>query len=101
MSPKICVQDDNFYEVKESARVDERGRLTLGPEAKFKTYKVMVNKAGQILLDPVVSIPERELWLWQNESARNSLRRGLEQAESGELHDLGSFAEDADLEIED
>jgi hypothetical protein len=57
----------------------------------------MVNDAGQILLDPVVSISERELWLWQNPEAIASVQRGIEQAESGNLQKLGSFAQYAEI----
>ena len=100
MSPKTVVQDNNFQEVKQSVKADDRGRITLGTKAKSKTYKMMINKSGQILLDPVASIPKSELWLWENQLARVSLQRGLEQAASGELLEVGSFAEDADLEID-
>ncbi len=61
----------------------------------------MVNDAGQILLDPVVSIPERELWLWQNPSALASVQRGIQQSAAGESHELGSFAQYADFEVAD
>ncbi|MEM7593470.1 MAG: hypothetical protein AAF383_18485 [Cyanobacteria bacterium P01_A01_bin.83] len=95
------VADSNFQEIKSSSRADDRGRLTLGAVAKKKNYRVMVNQFGQILLDPIVNIPEKELWLWKNKSALNSLKRGLEEAEAEETQDLGSFAEYADLDIDD
>ncbi|MBD2419587.1 hypothetical protein H6G54_18135 [Anabaena cylindrica FACHB-243] len=95
------ISDQNFQQIKESASIDKRGRLTLGAEATSKQYRVMKNKSGQILLDPVVNIPERELWLWKNPEATDSLKKGMQEAAAGELHDLGSFAEYADLEIDD
>ncbi|WP_315788978.1 hypothetical protein [Fischerella sp. JS2] len=94
------IENQNFHLIKETASADDRGRLTLGAVAKTKSYRVLINEVGQILLDPVVNFPERELWIWQNSVARNSLELGIKQA-SGELHDLGSFAQYADLEIEE
>ena len=80
------IENQNFHIVKDTVRTDDKGRLTLGSVAKAKSYRVLINEAGQILLDPVVNIPERELWIWQN---------------SGELHDLGSFTQYGDLEIDE
>jgi hypothetical protein len=97
----MYIVDQDFRPVKEYARIDKRGRLTLGKEAKSQQYRVMVNSCGQILLDPIQNIPERELWLWKNSEALASLEKGVEQAASGELHDLGSFEEYVDLEIDD
>jgi len=101
MSPTSPVLNQNFRQLKESARLDKRGRLTLGTEVSSRQYRVMINEAGQILLDPVINIPERELWLWKNREAIDSLKKGMEQAASGDLHDLGSFANYADEEIDE
>ncbi len=94
-------EQDYFRVVKDVVRPDSRGRLTLGQVAKAKSYRVMVNDAGQILLDPVVSIPERELWLWQNPDALASVQRGIQQSAAGETHDLGSFTQYTNLELDD
>jgi len=61
----------------------------------------MMNDAGQILLDPVLEIPETELWLWRNPEALAALQRGIQQAVVGEGRFLGYFCQYADLEIED
>ena len=75
-------------------------QIKIGDETQEKTYRVLKSDRGQILLSPIEQIPDHELWLWQNPSALNSVLRGIEQAAAGEVHDLGSFAEYADLEIE-
>lgn len=47
------------------------------------------------------SIPENQRWLWQNPEALAMVLRGLQEAASGKGRYLGSFAEYADLEIDD
>lgn len=95
------IENQDFKIVKDSVKTDDKGRLILGTVAKAKSYRVLINEVGQILLDPVVNIPERELWIWQNSVALTSLEVGIKQASSSELHDLGSFAQYADLEIDE
>jgi hypothetical protein len=95
------MSSQEFRTVKEIVEPDSRGRFSIGAIAKSKTYRVQVNDAGQILLDPVVAVPERELWLWQNSEAIASVQQGIEQASAGAVHDLGSFAQYAEMEIED
>lgn len=48
-----------------------------------------------------MTIPEQELWLWQNSSVLTAVGRGIELVAKQEIHDLGSFAHYADLEVED
>ena len=95
------IADENFREIKKIVRTDNQGRLMIGQEVKSKKYRVLINDVGQILLDPIKNIPERELWLWKNHGAFASLERGLKQAASREVQDLGSFAQYGDLEIDD
>jgi hypothetical protein len=85
---------ESFRAVGE-ALADERGRLPMGKSGvrKDDRYAVAVNDDGQILLTPLVSIPRRELIVWENQALRESLARGLAQAAAGELEDLGSFAD--------
>lgn len=98
MSP---VANLDFEPVKDSVKADGRGRLTLGESGKDRRYNVFRNSSGQILLDPVVNIPEREVWLWRNEEALQAVQQGLEQATAGKTRSLGSFAEFAEIDFDD
>lgn len=93
--------EQNFHPVQSAIQVDEAGYINLGQAVKGKSYRLLVNDAGQILLDPIEHLPEREQWLWQNEVALNSVQRGVTQVATGERQHLGSFAQYADLEIDD
>ncbi|MBW4667871.1 MAG: hypothetical protein KME60_10680 [Cyanomargarita calcarea GSE-NOS-MK-12-04C] len=99
----MLISNQNFYVIKEAILTSEQGNLTLGEAAKAKVYRVLTNDAGQILLDPIdiEKIPVEQRWLWQNPEALGMVLRGIEQAARGEVHDLGSFAQYADLEIDD
>ena len=99
----MLISNPNFYVIKEAIFTNEQGNLTLGEAAKTKVYRVLTNDAGQILLDPIdlEKIPEEQQWLWQNPEALRMVSQGIEQAAKGEVHDLGSFAEYADVEIDD
>jgi hypothetical protein len=72
---------------------DERARLAFGKAGvrRDDRFAVAVNDEGEILLTPLVSIPKRELFLWENAAVRDQLARGLQESASGQLIDLGSF----------
>jgi len=95
------IAKDQFWIIKNSISTDRQGQLSLNIETKSTEYRVFVNEAGQILLDPIANIPDREQWLWQNPEALALVKCGLAQAAKGEVHDLGDFSEYADLEIEE
>lgn len=100
MSNSIPITNLDFKQIKNSSVADKRGRLTIGTVAKQKNYRVAINSLGQILLDPIVSVPQRESWLWQNQAASQSLKQGLIEASENKITDLGSFADYADIDIE-
>ena len=84
----------------EIIKADARGRITVGSEASERQFRIMINDDGQILLDPVVVIPEREAWLFRNPQAATSVLRGIEQSKAGKTKSLGSFEEFADADDE-
>ncbi|MEE8194490.1 MAG: hypothetical protein V3T73_03190, partial [Dehalococcoidales bacterium] len=49
------------------------------------TYHIYRNSVGQILLDPQVTIPASEAWLFNNPAAIASVRRGLSDAAQGKV----------------
>lgn len=88
-----------FWILKKLISTDSQGHLSLNLEPKSKEYRVLINEAGQILLDPISNIPDREQWLWQNPEALAAVKCGLAQAAKGEVHDLGDFSKYADSAI--
>jgi hypothetical protein len=85
--------------VARDVRADDRGRIALGRALKDLedvTFDVYRDDAGRIVLDPRVSIPASEAWVFRNETVLASLRRGLAQAAAGKTRVIGSFAGHAD-----
>ncbi len=88
--------------IAQDVRPDTKRRLTLGKalegldsDVRFDVYR---RPNGQIVLDPRVSIPASEAWLYRNPTALSSVRRGLQEAAEGKAVAIGSFAKYADEE---
>lgn len=87
--------------VARDVRPDGRRRITLGralddlDDAAFNVYR---DEHGRIVLDPQVSIPASEAWLYRNKKALDSIRRGLKEASEGNTMHLDSFRDYADHE---
>ena len=87
MKEENIVKDTHFEEVTE-VKADSKNRITLGRGAgsdKTSIYKVYRNAIGQIILDPQVTIPAHEQWLFKNKEAARLVRSGLEDAKKGRL----------------
>jgi hypothetical protein len=52
------------------------------------TYRIYSNSLGQIVLDPQVTIPASEAWLFSDPDALASVRRGLSDAAKGKVSKL-------------
>jgi hypothetical protein len=88
--------------IAQDVRPDSKRRLTLGKalegldsDVRFDVYR---KPDGQIVLDPRVSIPASEAWLYRNPKALAAVRRGLQEAAEGKAVAIGSFAKYADEE---
>ena len=89
------IEDRNFTKVADSVKPDSKHRVGLAkahiPDGV--TYHVYRNAIGQIVLDPQVTIPASELWLFQDKEALASVHRGLLESMRGDTTSRGSFAE--------
>jgi len=88
--------------VARDIRPDAKKRVTLGKaltgldeDVRFDVY---LKENGQILLDPQISIPASEAWLYRNPKAIQAVRLGLQEAAEGKSVYAGSFAQYADEE---
>ncbi len=80
------VKDDHFEEIAE-VKADSKNRITLGKKSTVRVnfYKVYRNALGQIVLDPQVTIPAHEQWLFKNKKAAQAVKSGLKDAKEGRL----------------
>lgn len=81
---------------------DSKGRITLGALAKgVDSFIMSQDKNGDIVLKPMVSIPARELWLYQNKKALKSVLQGIKEIGEGKHITRGSYAKYADIELDE
>jgi hypothetical protein len=81
------IRDADFEKIADSVKPDAKRRVVL---QKVQTqegvsYHIYRNSLGQILLDPQVTIPAAEAWLFNNPKALASVRRGLSDAAKGRV----------------
>lgn len=86
MIKQEILKDAEFEEIAE-ARMDSKHRVALGRTipAQVRSFRVYRNAHGQVILDPMVSIPAHEAWLFKNKRASALVREGLEDAKRGRL----------------
>lgn len=81
------IRNIELTKVAEGVKPDAKKRVVL-PQVLVRegiTYHIYSNSAGQIVLDPQVTIPASEAWLFNNPDAIASVRRGLSDAAQGRV----------------
>ncbi len=92
------IKDTTFELMTLAQKPDSKKRLSIGQamiDIDGVSYSIYKNSQGQIVLDPVVTVPASEAWLFRNKSALASVKRGLADSAEGRTRDLGSFAKHA------
>ncbi len=84
---ETIIRDENLIRVGRGVMPDSRKRVVL-PKAVVQEgiiYSIYHNSIGQIILDPQVTIPASELWLFNNRVALASVQQGLSDAAQGKV----------------
>jgi hypothetical protein len=95
MTFKQIVKDQDFQELGE-VKSDSKRRVGLAKvKAPGDRYRVYANSLGQIILDPQVSIPASEAWIFKTPGVLESIKRGLKQSAQGKTRRMSSLAKHA------
>ena len=91
----VTIVRDESTRIGKDVKTDSGRRVVL-PKRLVEdgvTYRVYANEMGQILLDPQVTIPASEAWLFEDKAALAALDKGMAESASGHTIDRGSFAQ--------
>ena len=91
---KDIIKDTMLTMVAKGVKPDSKKRIVL-PKVLLQegiTYHVYHNRFGQIVLDPQVTIPASEAWLFEDKNALALVDRGMVESTNGQLIKRGSFA---------
>ncbi len=83
----VIIRDKDLKRIAESVRPDSKKRVVLPKSLVGEgiTYHIYSNSVGQIVLDPQITIPASEAWLFNNPDALALVRRGLSDAAQGRV----------------
>ncbi len=88
------IKDTEFEKIADSVKPDNKKRVVLSKidMSDGVTYHIYRNRIGQIILDPQVTIPASELWLFENKEALALVQQGLLESMTGQTKKRGSYA---------
>ena len=99
-------KEDGMKKQSSTVKMDNKQRVcvtrALSKEERenFSSFR-MYREGGKIILEPIIEVPAKDHWIYNDPKALASLMRGIKDAEEGRLNDLGSFAKDATEDDED
>jgi hypothetical protein len=84
------IKSNKFRKVAANIKPDLKKRVVL---SKIQlpddvTYHIYCNDVGQIILDPQISIPASEAWLFNNPEYLKVIEKGLKQAARGKITEV-------------
>jgi len=88
------IKDENWVKRLNNIKPDAKKRVVLPKSIVGDdiTYHIYSNEDGQIILDPQVTIPASELWLFENKNLLALIDKGMAESANGKLINRGSFA---------
>lgn len=80
---------------------DSKNRITIGEkitklistQARVDGFQIFYSEEGDILLRPMVSIPSKETWIYQNPKLLDSIRQGLAEAKQEKTEKVENLEE--------
>ena len=88
---KDIIKDENLKEIAKSVKPDDRKRITIAKALLAMddvTYHIYANSYGQIILDPQITIPASEAWLFNNPEILALAKEGLKAAAEGDVSEI-------------
>lgn len=86
MNTMDILKEQEFEEIRE-VKADSKHRIYLGVEIETipatAIYKIYRNSTGQLILDPQITIPASEAWVYQNPRVFKAIQSGLKDAKEG------------------
>jgi hypothetical protein len=81
------IKSEKFKQVASNVKPDAKKRVMISRAVAEPgvTYHIYANEIGQIILDPQVSIPASEVWLYRDKEAKESVDKGLKEAAAGKI----------------
>jgi hypothetical protein len=81
------IKNDKFHKIGANVKPDSKKRIVLSRAVMEEgvTYHIYCNEIGQLILDPQISVPASEAWLYKNSEARQAVAVGLEEAATGKI----------------
>lgn len=83
--------------ILKKVRPDAKGRIFLGALADgVSSYTITKDQHDRIILEPNVEIPAKEKWLWENKTALQQVKKGLQDSAASRTKSRGSFSKFVD-----